>query len=154
MPSCSMVYRTTFPAFRKRGKSNFCHRLAENSFHVPATSFRAKLLVWCSLNSLSYIYIIFLKQIKAFGLYSRQNWQHYLANNQVLSPTNTRGSAQDKTQEISISSTKYILLPNTKPFRRKEYSINTGMFPIWFRSSNIFIKFPSPPKENCASLSN
>lgn len=29
---------------------------------------------------------------EAFELYSRQSWQHYLANNQVISPTNTGGS--------------------------------------------------------------
>lgn len=122
---------------------------------MPATSFGAKLFVWCSLNSLSYIYLIFLKQIKeAFQLYSQQSWQHHLANNQVISPTNTGGSVQDKTQVISFSSTKYILLLIMKPFKRKEYNINTGKFQIYFRPSNFFMKFPSPPKENCASLSS
>lgn len=122
---------------------------------MPAILFGAKLLVWCSLNSLSYIYLIFLKQIKeAFELYSRQSWQQYLAKKLVLSPTNTAGSAQDKTQEISFSSTKYILLLNMKPCKRKEYNINTGKFQIYFRPSNSFMKFPSPPKENCASLSS
>lgn len=122
---------------------------------MPATSFGAKLLVWCSLNSLSYIYLIFLKQIKeAFQLYSQQSWQHHLANNQVISPTNTGGSVRDKTQEISFSSTKYTLLLIMKPFKRKEYNIKTGKFQIYFRPSNFFMKFPSPPKENCASLSS
>lgn len=115
---------------------------------MPAISFGAKLLVWYNLNSPSYIYLIFLKQIKeAFELYSQQSWQHYLANKQVLSPTNTGGLAQDKTQEISFSSTKYILLLNMKPCKRKEYNINTGKFQIYFRPSNSFMKFPSPLKE-------
>lgn len=31
---------------QSRQKSNFCHRLAERSLHLPNTSFGAKLLVW------------------------------------------------------------------------------------------------------------
>lgn len=156
MPSCFMVYRTTCPSLqKKRRRSHFYHRLAENR---PSS---ASYLIWGKTTC-----VVQFKQPKlylsdfseankeAFQLYSQQSWQHHLANNQVISPTNIGGSAQDKTQEISFSSTKYILLLIMKTFKRKEYNINTGKFQIYFRPSKFFMKFQSPPKENWASLSS